>query len=81
VLAEHHSDGSGAVGKKDVQGYDLLSLLIKSNIAADVPESMRMDDSEILSRERFCSSPDCLCLKHNNNNIYFRDPHVPDCRS
>ncbi|KAH9954761.1 cytochrome P450 [Russula dissimulans] len=50
VLAEHHSDGSGAVGKKDVQGYDLLSLLIKSNIAADVPESMRMDDSEILSQ-------------------------------
>ena len=37
-------------------GYDLLSLLIKSNIAADMPENMRMSDSEILSREHIVSS-------------------------
>ena len=40
------------VEKQDVQGHDLLSLLVKSNIAADMPENMRMTDSEILSRER-----------------------------
>jgi hypothetical protein len=55
VLAEHNSDVSGAVGKQDVQGHDLLGLLIKSNIAADIPESLRMGDSEIVSRERLFS--------------------------
>jgi hypothetical protein len=53
VLAECDANGSGTVGKQDVGGHDLLSLLIKSNIAADMPESMRMSDSEILSRKRF----------------------------
>ncbi|KAF8491338.1 cytochrome P450 [Russula emetica] len=43
-------NGSGAVGRQDVDGHDLLSLLIKANIAADMPESMRMSDSEILSQ-------------------------------
>jgi hypothetical protein len=39
------------VEKQDVQGHDLLSLLVKSNIATDIPESMRMSDLEILSRD------------------------------
>jgi hypothetical protein len=39
------------VEKQDVQGNDLLSLLVKSAIAADIPESMRLSDSAILSRE------------------------------
>jgi cytochrome P450 len=50
VLAELNSDGSGVVEKQDVQGHDLLSLLIKSNIASDMPESMRMSESEILAQ-------------------------------
>ncbi|KAI9443955.1 cytochrome P450 [Lactarius indigo] len=50
VLAELNLDGSGVVEKHDVQGHDLLSLLIKSNIASDMPESMRMSDEEILSQ-------------------------------
>lgn len=58
MIAECDSDGSGTVGKQDVGGHDLLSLLIKSNIASDIPESMRMSDSEILSREPF-SFPFC----------------------
>ena len=53
VLAGRDSNESDAVGKQDVEGHDLLSLLIKSNIAADMPESMRMNDSEIIARERF----------------------------
>jgi cytochrome P450 len=58
VLAERSTNESCVVEKQDVQGHDLLSLLIKSNIAADMPENMRMTDSEILSRERFppCSN-------------------------
>ena len=53
MIAECDTNGSGIIERQDVGGHDLLSLLIKSNIAADIPESMRMSDSEILSRERF----------------------------
>ncbi|KAI0289361.1 cytochrome P450 [Russula brevipes] len=49
IFAEH-SAGSGAVEKQDVSGHDLLSLLVRSNIAADMPENMRLSDSEILSQ-------------------------------
>jgi len=35
-----------ALGKNEFQN-NLLSLLIKSNLASDVPDSMRMDDEEI----------------------------------
>ena len=48
---------SGAVERQDVGGHDLLSLLIKANIAADMPESMRMSDAEILSREHIIPLP------------------------
>ncbi|KAH9054513.1 cytochrome P450 [Lactarius vividus] len=50
VLAELSLDASGIVEKHDVQGHDLLSLLIKSNMASDIPECMRMSDEEILSQ-------------------------------
>ncbi|KAI9460714.1 cytochrome P450 [Russula earlei] len=50
VLAERTANGSGAMVKQDVRGHDLLSLLIKSNIGVEMPESMRMSDSEILSQ-------------------------------
>ncbi|KAH9030859.1 cytochrome P450 [Lactarius deliciosus] len=50
VQAELSLGASGVIEKHDVQGHDLLSLLIKSNIASDMPESMRMSDEEILSQ-------------------------------
>ena len=59
ILAELSSDGAGVVEKHDVQGQDLLSLLIKSNIASDMPSDMRMSDSEILSRKCPFSAPSC----------------------
>ena len=58
MLAELSLDGSGVVEKHNVQGHDLLSLLIRSNIASDIPESMRMSDEEILSRK--CLPPSRL---------------------
>ena len=57
VRAECDANGSGVVGRQDVGGHDPLSLLIKANIAADMPESMRMSDSEILSREHIVPFP------------------------
>ena len=60
VRAECDVNGSGLVGRQDVGGHDLLSLLIKANMAADMPESMRMSDSEILSREYIVSFPNLV---------------------
>jgi hypothetical protein len=51
IRSECDVNGSSAVGRQHVGGHDLLSLLIKANIAADMPESMRMSDTEILARE------------------------------
>ena len=39
------------VEKKDVHGRDLLTLLIKANMATDIPESQRLTDEEVLARE------------------------------
>ena len=65
-----------------MQGHDLLSLLINSNIAADMPESMRMGDSEILSREcpfRFLRS--VFCSKTMDADIILpRDTDILACR-
>lgn len=36
--------------KKDVQGRDLLSLLIKENMATDIPESQRLSDEDMLAQ-------------------------------
>ena len=44
------SEKSGGVEKSDIQGRDLLSLLIKANLATDIPENMRMDDDDILAQ-------------------------------
>ena len=57
-----------------MKGNDLLSLLVKSAIAADIPESMRMSDFEILSRECSCSS---FKLTSEATAISLRSSYVP----
>jgi hypothetical protein len=51
LLATTEGNPKGGVEKKTIQGRDLLSLLIKANMATDLPDSSRMTDEEILSRE------------------------------
>lgn len=75
MRAECDVNGSGTVGRQDVGGHDLLSLLIKANIAADMPESMRMSDSEILSREHI------VPFLRLGNDIHSRGAHIPACRA
>ncbi|KDQ07868.1 hypothetical protein BOTBODRAFT_38425 [Botryobasidium botryosum FD-172 SS1] len=48
VLAE--VGDSGTVEKSSVKSRDLLSLLIKANMASDIPESQKMSDEEILDQ-------------------------------
>ncbi|RDX45658.1 cytochrome P450 [Lentinus brumalis] len=41
---------AGGVEKKDVQGRDLLTLLLKANMATDVPDSQRLTDEEVIAQ-------------------------------
>lgn len=58
ILAEQHTHSEkpdkAGFEKKDVQGRDLLTLLIKGNMATDIPESQRLTDDEVLARESPC---------------------------
>ncbi|THH29155.1 hypothetical protein EUX98_g5030 [Antrodiella citrinella] len=47
--AIQHEAISG-IEKKDVQGRDLLSLLIRANMATDIPESQRLSDEDVLAQ-------------------------------
>ena len=45
--------------KKNFEGRDLLSLLIRANMATDLPDNARMTDEEVLAREsdsKYCDS-------------------------
>ncbi|KAI0701860.1 cytochrome P450 [Cytidiella melzeri] len=42
--------GQNNIEKKDVLGRDLLTLLIKANMASDVPENQRLTDDEVLAQ-------------------------------
>ena len=46
LLAEK---GTG-VERKDITDRDLLTLLIRANMATDIPESQRLTDEEVLAR-------------------------------
>lgn len=52
-------DGRRNVKADDVQGKDLLSLLIKANMASDLPEEKRMTENDVLFRKSWC----CLCAE------------------
>ena len=52
ILGEKTSEKQG-VERKDVQGRDLLSLLIKANMAVDIPENQRLSDEEVLARQYY----------------------------
>lgn len=51
-IAREMSEGkSGGVERKDVQGRDLLTLLMKANMATDIPDNQRLSDEDVLARE------------------------------
>lgn len=45
--SEKHQQG---IGRKDLQGRDLLTQLIRANMAQDVPESQRLSDKDVIGR-------------------------------
>lgn len=50
ILAQSNSDKQGPE-RKDMRDRDLLSLLIKANMAVDIAEDQRLTDDEVLARE------------------------------
>ncbi|KAI0252854.1 cytochrome P450 [Lactifluus subvellereus] len=50
ILATAESDAKGGIEKRNIQGRDLLSLLIKANMATDIADNARMNDEEILAQ-------------------------------
>ncbi|KAH7910376.1 cytochrome P450 [Hygrophoropsis aurantiaca] len=44
------SEGGEKIEKSSVQGRDLLSLLVRSNMATDIPESQRLSDDDVLAQ-------------------------------
>ncbi|KAI0743349.1 cytochrome P450 [Daedaleopsis nitida] len=49
-ILRESSEKAHTLEKKDVQGRDLLTLLIKANMATDVPESQRLSDEEVIAQ-------------------------------
>ena len=51
ALKAHADAEKRGVKRDDLQGRDLISLLIKANMATDIPESQRLSDEYVLARE------------------------------
>lgn len=47
ILAEM---GGAKIDKRDVAGHDVISLLLRANLAADVDPAMRLSDEEVLAQ-------------------------------
>jgi len=47
IHAASESDAKGGVERRDIQGRDLFSLLIKANMATDVSDAARMTDGDM----------------------------------
>ena len=49
-IMREYSEKGAAIEKKDVQGRDVLSLLIKANMATDISNEQRLTDEEVMAR-------------------------------
>ena len=56
IQREYGEKGMGAVGKKDLQGRDLLTLLIKANLATDIPDDQKLTDEEVIGQMSYVQS-------------------------
>ncbi|KAI0330002.1 cytochrome P450 [Cubamyces sp. BRFM 1775] len=49
ILRQSSEKGDG-LGRKSLQGRDLLTLLIRANMATDIPENQRLSDEDVLAQ-------------------------------
>jgi hypothetical protein len=50
VISSHGAEKGGSIEKSSLQGRDLLSLLVRANMATDIPENQRISDEDVLAR-------------------------------
>ncbi|KAI0672471.1 cytochrome P450 [Trametes maxima] len=50
ILRESSAKKTTDIGRRSVQGRDLLTLLIKANMATDIPDSQRLSDEDVLAQ-------------------------------
>jgi hypothetical protein len=50
AAARANATAGGEIKKYNLHGQDLLSLLVKANMATDLPESQRLSDEDVLAR-------------------------------
>ncbi|KAG0696191.1 cytochrome P450 [Suillus ampliporus] len=50
VISSHGIDKGGSIEKSSLQGRDLLSLLVRANMATDIPENQRTSDEDVLAQ-------------------------------
>ncbi|KAG0696180.1 cytochrome P450 [Suillus ampliporus] len=50
VISSHGIDKGGSIEKSSLQGRDLLSLLVRANMATDIPENQRISDEDVLAQ-------------------------------
>jgi hypothetical protein len=77
ILSSSEIDSTGRVEKKDIQGRDLLSLLMKANMATDIPDHARMTNEDILARKS--SSGYSAFSRNTDNDAFRRGSDLPAC--
>ncbi|KAG1852910.1 cytochrome P450 [Suillus tomentosus] len=50
VISSHSTEKGGSIEKSCLQGRDLLSLLVRANMATDIPENQRISDEDVLAQ-------------------------------
>ncbi|KAF8554640.1 cytochrome P450 [Imleria badia] len=50
ATARASATGKGEIEKNSLHGRDLLTLLVKANMATDIPESQRLSDEDVLAQ-------------------------------
>ncbi|KAI0666625.1 cytochrome P450 [Trametes maxima] len=50
IMREASEKNLAEVGRKDLQDRDILTLLMKANVAKDIPEHQRLSDAAVVSR-------------------------------
>ena len=77
ILSSSEIDSKGRVEKKNIHGRDLLSLLMKANMATDIPDHARMTDEDILARKSW--SRYSAFDRNTDNDAFRRGTDLPAC--
>jgi hypothetical protein len=77
ILSSSETDSKGRVEKKNIQGRDLLSLLMKANMATDIADHARMTDEDILAR-KLSSGYSAFC-RNTDDDTFRRGSDLPAC--